>query len=165
MGRRSGAPGTGTSLLVIERLATIRAIATIVATIVVAIALVARRGGPDRRVASGTMGRRVLAEAARAQAAPTVVRFSSRRARPLGPRGGADEQLLLGDDGGRAVVAASPNMAGRPVPSCDWRPVHPARCRSPHSTLDESRRGGRRRADVDGLRIVLVGQSVYGRRP
>jgi signal transduction histidine kinase len=98
--------------LVIKRLATIRAITTAVATIVVAIALVL---GAAALIAAlrRTMVDEV-AEAARAQASDVVRQLEAGKP-PILEVAGTDEQLIQVMTPTGAVVSASPNMAGRPA--------------------------------------------------
>jgi signal transduction histidine kinase len=97
---------------VIKRLATIRAITTAVATIVVAIALVVGAAGLIAAL-RGTMVDEV-AEAAQAQAGDVVSQLEAGRP-PVLEVAGADEQLIQVMTPAGAVIASSPNMAGRPA--------------------------------------------------
>lgn len=94
----------------LNRLASIRAITATVATIVVAIALVIGAAGLIT-VLRGTMVDEVT-EAARAQASDVVRQLEAGRP-PALQVAGADEQLIQVMTPAGAVVASSPNMAGR----------------------------------------------------
>ena len=96
----------------IKRLATIRAITTAVATIVVAIALVVGAAGLIAALRRTMVDE--VAEAARAQASDVVRQLEAGRP-PVLEVAGADEQLIQVMTPAGAVVAASPNMAGRPA--------------------------------------------------
>jgi signal transduction histidine kinase len=105
-------PGTGWSPLVIERLATIRAITTTVATTVVAIALVIGAAGLIAALRRTMVDE--VAEAARAQGSDVVRELEAGRPLIL-EVAGADEQLIQVMTPAGAVVASSLNMAGRPA--------------------------------------------------
>ena len=96
----------------IKRLATIRAITTAVATIVVAIALVVGAASAT----SSTIVRRnaAISPAARAQASEVVRQLEAGRPLVL-EVAGADEQLIQVMTPAGAVVASSLNMEGRPA--------------------------------------------------
>ena len=98
--------------LVIKRLATIRAITTAVATIVVAIALVVGAAGLIAALRRTMVDE--VAEAARAQASDVVRELEAGRP-PVLEVAGADEQLIQVMTPAGVVVSASPNMAGRPA--------------------------------------------------
>jgi len=141
--------------LVIRRLATIRAITTAVATIVVAIALVF---GAAALIAAlrRTMVDEV-AEAARAQASDVVRQLEAGQP-PLLEVAGADEQLIQVMTPAGAVVSASPNMAGRPAvvrlaPGQSTQVVTPL-------DDDEFVAVAEGAQTPDGLRIVLVARAL-----
>lgn len=98
--------------LVIRRLATIRAITTAVATIVVAIALVLGAAGLIAALRRTMVDE--VAETARAQAGDVVRQLEAGRP-PILEVAGADEQLIQVMTPAGAVVSASPNMVGRPA--------------------------------------------------
>jgi len=97
---------------VIRRLATIRAITTAVATIVVAIALVLGAAGLIAALRRTMVDE--VAETARAQAGDVVRQLEAGRP-PILEVAGADEQLIQVMTPAGAVVSASPNMVGRPA--------------------------------------------------
>jgi len=97
---------------VIKRLATIRAITTAVATIVVAIALVVGAAGLIAALRRTMVDE--MAEAARAQASEVVRQLEAGRP-PVLEVAGADEQLIQVMTPAGAVVASSLNMEGRPA--------------------------------------------------
>jgi signal transduction histidine kinase len=97
---------------VIRRLASIRAITTAVATIVVAVALVA--GAAGLIVALQRTMIDEVAEAGRAQAGDVVRQLEAGRT-PVLDVAGRDEQLIQVITPAGAVVASSPNVAGLPV--------------------------------------------------
>ena len=96
----------------IKRLATIRAITTAVATIVVAIALVVGAAGLIAALRRTMVDE--VAEAARAQASEVVRQLEAGRP-PVLEVAGADEQLIQVMTPAGAVVASSLNMEGRPA--------------------------------------------------
>ena len=96
----------------IKRLATIRAITTAVATIVVAIALVVGAAGLIAALRRTMVDE--VAEAARAQASEVVRQLEAGRPLVL-EVAGADEQLIQVMTPAGAVVASSLNMEGRPA--------------------------------------------------
>ena len=96
----------------IKRLATIRAITTAVATIVVAIALVVGAAGLIAALRRTMVDE--VAEAARAQASDVVRQLEAGRP-PVLEVAGADEQLIQVMTPAGAVVASSLNMEGRPA--------------------------------------------------
>jgi signal transduction histidine kinase len=98
--------------LVIRRLATIRAITTAVATIVVAVALTVGAIGLIA-AARSTMVNEVT-ESAQKQAAEVVGQLESGRP-PVLEVAGSDEQLVQVMTPAGAVVAFSPNVAGEPA--------------------------------------------------
>jgi hypothetical protein len=97
---------------VIKRLATIRAITTAVATIVVAIAFTVGAIGLIA-AARSTMVNDVT-ESAQKQAAEVVGQLKSRRP-PVLEVAASDEQLVQVMAPAGAVVASSPNIAGEPA--------------------------------------------------
>jgi signal transduction histidine kinase len=97
---------------VIKRLATIRAITTAVATIVVAIALVVGAAGLIAALRRTMVDE--VAEAARAQASDVVRQLEAGQP-PVLEVAGADEQLIQVMTPAGAVVASSLNMEGRPA--------------------------------------------------
>ena len=139
----------------IERLATIRAITTIVATIVVAIALVVGAAGLIAALRRTMVDE--LAEAARAQAADVVRQLEAGRP-PVLEVGGADEQLIQVLTAAGAVVAASPNMAGRPA-VVRLAPGQSARVVTPLDD-DEFVAVAEGAQTSDGPRIVLVARAL-----
>ena len=96
----------------IKRLATIRAITTAVATIVVAIALVVGAAGLIAALRRTMVDE--VAEAARAQASDVVRQLEAGRP-PVLEVAGADEQLIQVMTPAGAVVASSLNVEGRPA--------------------------------------------------
>ena len=98
--------------LVIKRLATIRAITTAVATIVVAIALTVGAIGLIA-AARSTMVKEET-ESAQKQAAEVVGQLESGRP-PVLEVAGSDEQLVQVMTPAGAVVASSPSVAGEPA--------------------------------------------------
>ena len=139
----------------IRRLATIRAITTAVATIVVAIALVF---GAAALIAAlrRTMVDEV-AEAARAQASDVVRQLEAGQP-PLLEVAGADEQLIQVMTPAGAVVSASPNMAGRPAVAR----LAPGQSTQVVTPLDDDEfvavaEGAQ---TPDGLRIVLAARAL-----
>ena len=139
----------------IERLATIRAITTIVATIVVAIALVVGAAGLIAALRRTMVDE--LAEAARAQAADVVGQLEAGRP-PVLEVAGADEQLIQVMTPAGAVVAASPNMAGRPA-VVRLAPGQSARVVTPLDD-DEFVAVAEGAQTSDGPRIVLVARAL-----
>jgi signal transduction histidine kinase len=140
---------------VIERLATIRAIATTVATIVVAIALVMGAAGLITALRRTMVDE--VAEAARAQASDVVRELEAGRS-PVLEVAGADEQLIQVMTPAGAVVASSPNMAGRPA-AVRLAPGQSAQVVTP---LDDDKfvavaEGAQ---TSEGLRIVLVARAL-----
>ena len=139
----------------IDRLATIRAITTIVATIVVAIALVVGAAGLIAALRRTMVDE--LAEAARAQAADVVRQLEAGRP-PVLEVAGADEQLIQVMTAAGAVVAASPNMAGRPA-VVRLAPGQSARVVTPLDD-DEFVAVAEGAQTSDGPRIVLVARAL-----
>jgi signal transduction histidine kinase len=97
---------------VIKRFATIRAITTAVATIVVAVALVAGAAGLIIALRRTMIDE--VAEAGRAQASDVVRQLEAGR-EPILEVAGSDEQLIQVITPAGAVVASSPNVAGLPA--------------------------------------------------
>ena len=139
----------------IKRLATIRAITTVVATIVVAIALVVGAAGLIAALRRTMVDE--LAEAARAQAADVVGQLEAGRP-PVLEVAGADEQLIQVMTPAGAVVAASPNMAGRPA-VVRLAPGQSARVVTPLDD-DEFVAVAEGAQTSDGPRIVLVARAL-----
>ena len=139
----------------IERLATIRAITTIVATIVVAIALVVGAAGLIAALRRTMVDE--LTEAARAQAADVVGQLEAGRP-PVLEVAGADEQLIQVMTPAGAVVASSPNMAGRPA-VVRLAPGQSARVVTPLDD-DEFVAVAEGAQTSDGPRIVLVARAL-----
>jgi len=140
---------------VIKRLATIRAITTAVATIVVSIALVIGAAGLIAALRRAMVDE--VAEAARAQASDVVRELEAGRP-PVLQVAGADEQLIQVMTPAGAVVASSPNMAGRPA-VVRLAPGQSAQVVTP---LDDDQfvavaEGAQ---TSDGLRIVLVARAL-----
>jgi signal transduction histidine kinase len=140
---------------VIERLATIRAITTAVATIVVAIALVIGAAGLIAALRRTMVDE--VAEAARAQASDVVRQLEVGRP-PILEVAGSDEQLIQVMTPAGAVVASSPNMAGR---SAVVR-LAPGQSAQVVTALDDDEfvavADGAQTSD--GLRIVLVARAL-----
>jgi signal transduction histidine kinase len=141
--------------LVIKRLATIRAITTAVATIVVAIALVVGAAGLIAALRRTMVDE--VAEAARAQASDVVRELEAGRP-PVLEVAGADEQLIQVMTPAGAVVSASPNMAGRPAVAR----LAPGQSAQVVTALDDDEfvavaEGAQ---TSDGLRIVLVARAL-----
>ncbi|MEN3317199.1 MAG: hypothetical protein V7643_600 [Mycobacterium sp.] len=138
-----------------KRLASIRAITTAVATIVVAIALVIGAAGLIAALRRTMVDE--VAEAARGQAADVVRRLEA-GSPPVLEVAGADEQLIQVMTPAGAVVASSPNMAGRPA-VVRLAPGQSAQVVTP---LDDDEfvavAGGAQ--TPDGLRIVLVARAL-----
>jgi signal transduction histidine kinase len=149
------APGIDWSLLVVKRLASIRAITTAVATTVVAIALVI---GAAALIAAlrRTMVDEV-AEAAQAQASDVVRRLEAGQP-PVLEVAGADEQLIQVMTPGGAVVSSSHNMVGRPA-VVRLAPDQSARVATPLDD-DEFIAVAQGAQTSDGLRIVLVARAL-----
>jgi signal transduction histidine kinase len=140
---------------VIKRLATIRAITTAVATIVVAIALVLGAAGLIAALRRTMVDE--VAEAARGQASDVVRQLEAGRS-PVLEVAGADEQLIQVMTPAGAVVSASPNMAGRPavvrlVPGQSAQVVTPL-------DDDEFVAVAEGAQTPDGQRIVLVARAL-----
>ena len=139
----------------IERLATIRAITTVVATIVVTIALVVGAAGLIAALRRTMVDE--LTEAAQAQAADVVGQLEAGRP-PVLEVAGADEQLIQVMTPAGAVVAASPNMAGRPA-VVRLAPGQSARVVTPLDD-DEFVAVAEGAQTSDGPRIVLVARAL-----
>jgi signal transduction histidine kinase len=141
--------------LVIKRLATIRAITTAVATIVVAIALTVGAIGLIA-AARSTMVKEET-ESAQKQAAEVVGQLESGR-RPVLEVAGSDEQLVQVMTPAGAVVASSPNIAGEPAvarlaPGQSARVITPLD-NDPFVAVAESAQ------TADGQRIVVVARAL-----
>ena len=139
----------------IKRLATIRAITTAVATIVVAIALVVGAAGLIAALRRTMVDE--VAEAARAQASDVVRQLEAGRP-PVLEVAGADEQLIQVMTPAGAVVASSPNMAGRPA-VVRLAPGQSAKVVTPLDD-DEFVAVAEGAQTSDGLRIVLVARAL-----
>jgi signal transduction histidine kinase len=140
---------------VIKRLATIRAITTAVATIVVAIALTVGAIGLIA-AARSTMVKEET-ESAQKQAAEVVGQLESGR-RPVLEVAGSDEQLVQVMTPAGAVVASSPNIAGEPAvarlaPGQSARVITPLD-NDPFVAVAESAQ------TADGQRIVVVARAL-----
>ena len=139
----------------INRLATIRAITTVAATIVVTIALVVGAAGLIAALRRTMVDE--LTEAAQAQAADVVGQLEAGRP-PVLEVAGADEQLIQVMTPAGAVVAASPNMAGRPA-VVRLAPGQSARVVTPLDD-DEFVAVAEGAQTSDGPRIVLVARAL-----
>ena len=139
----------------INRLATIRAITTVAATIVVTIALVVGAAGLIAALRRTMVDE--LTEAARAQAADVVGQLEAGRP-PVLDVAGADEQLIQVMTPAGAVVAASPNMTGRPA-VVRLAPGQSARVVTPLDD-DEFVAVAEGAQTSDGPRIVLVARAL-----
>jgi signal transduction histidine kinase len=140
---------------VIKRLATIRAITTAVATIVVAVALTVGAIGLIA-AARSTMVNEVT-ESAQRQAAEVVGQLESGRP-PALEVAGSDEQLVQVMTPAGAVVASSPNIAGEPAvarlaPGQSARVITPLD-NDPFVAVAESAQ------TADGQRIVVVARAL-----
>jgi signal transduction histidine kinase len=140
---------------VIKRLATIRAITTAVATVVVAIALVIGAAGLIAALRRTMVDE--VAEAARAQATDVVRQLEAGRP-PVLEVAGADEQLIQVMTPAGAVVFASPNMVGRPA-VMRLAPGQSAQIITPLDD-DEFVAVAEGAQTSDGLRIVLVARAL-----
>jgi signal transduction histidine kinase len=140
---------------VTKRLATIRAITTAVATIVVAVALVVGAAGLIAALRRTMIDE--VAEAARAQASDVVSQLEAGRP-PILEVAGADEQLIQVMTPAGAVVASSPNMAGRPAVT-RLTPGQSAQVVTPLDD-DEFVAVANGAQTSDGLRIVLVARAL-----
>jgi signal transduction histidine kinase len=140
---------------VINRLVTIRAITTTVATIVVAIALVIGAAGLITALRRTMVDE--VAEAARAQASDVVRQLEAGRP-PVLEVAGADEQLIQVMTPAGAVVASSPNMAGRPA-VVRLAPGQSAQVVTPLDD-DEFVAVAEGAQTSDGLRVVLVARAL-----
>jgi len=147
--------GTGWSLLVTNRLATIRARTTAVATIVVAIALVVGSTGLVAALRRTMVDE--VAEAARAQAADVVRQLEAGRP-PVLEVAGADEQVIQLMTPAGAVVSSSPNMMGRPAVA-RLTPGQSAQVVTPLDD-DEFVAVAEGAQTPDGLRIVVVARAL-----
>ena len=141
--------------LVIKRLATIRAITTAVATIVVAIALTVGAIGLIA-AARSTMVKEET-ESAQKQAAEVVGQLESGRP-PVLEVAGSDEQLVQVMTPAGAVVASSSNIAGEPAvarlaPGQSARVITPLD-NDPFVAVAESAQ------TADGQRIVVVARAL-----
>jgi signal transduction histidine kinase len=139
----------------IKRLTTIRAITTAVATIVVAVALVV--GAAGLIVALRRTMIDEVAEAARAQAGDVARELEAGRPPSL-EVAGADEQLIQVTTPAGAVIASSPNMAGRPA-VVRLEPGQSAEVVTPLDD-DEFVAVAEDAQTSDGPRIVLVARAL-----
>ncbi len=139
----------------IRRLATIRAITTAVATIVVAIALAIGAAALITALRRTMVDE--LAEAARAQAGDVVRQLEAGQP-PVLEVAGADEQLIQVMTPAGAVVSASPNMAGRPA-VVRLAPGQSAQVVTPLDD-DEFVAVAEGAQTSDGLRIVIVARAL-----
>ena len=139
----------------IKRLATIRAITTAVATIVVAIALVVGAAGLIAALRRTMVDE--VAEAARAQASDVVRQLEAVRP-PVLEVAGADEQLIQVMTPAGAVVASSLNVEGRPA-VVRLAPGQSANVVTPLDD-DEFVAVAEGAQTSDGLRIVLVARAL-----
>jgi signal transduction histidine kinase len=140
---------------VIRRLATIRAITTAVATIIVAVALTVGAIGLIA-AARSTMVNEVT-ESAQKQAAEVVGQLESGRP-PVLEVAGSDEQLVQVTTPAGAVVASSPNIGGEPAvarlaPGQSARVITPLD-NDPFVAVAESAQ------TADGQRIVVVARAL-----
>jgi signal transduction histidine kinase len=140
---------------VIRRIATIRTITTSVATIVVAVALVIGAAALIAALRSTMVDEE--AAAARAQASEVVDQLEAGRP-PILEVAVEDEQLIQVTTPAGAVVASSPNMAGR-VAVARLEPGQSARVVTPLDD-DEFVVVAEGAQTADGLRIVLVGRAL-----
>jgi signal transduction histidine kinase len=140
---------------VLKRLATIRAITTAVATVVVAIALVV--GAAGLIVALRRTMIDEVAEAGRAQAGDVVRELEEGRP-PILEVPGSDEQLIQVITPAGAVVASSPNVAGRPA-VVRLAPGQSAQVITPLDD-DEFVAVAEGAQTSDGLRIVVVARAL-----
>jgi signal transduction histidine kinase len=140
---------------VLKRLATIRAITTAVATVVVAIALVV--GAAGLIVALRRTMIDEVAEAGRAQAGDVVRELEEGRP-PILEVAGSDEQLIQVITPAGAVVASSPNVAGRPA-VVRLAPGQSAQVITPLDD-DEFVAVAEGAQTSDGLRIVVVARAL-----
>jgi signal transduction histidine kinase len=140
---------------VLKRLATIRAITTAVATIVVAIALVVGAAGLIASVRRTMVDE--VAEAARAQATDVVRQLETGRP-PVLEVAGADEQLIQVMTSAGTIIAASPNMTGKPA-VVRLAPGESAQVVTPLDD-DEFVAVAEGAQTSDGLRIVVVARAL-----
>jgi signal transduction histidine kinase len=140
---------------VIKRLATIRAITTAVATIIVAIALVVGAAGLIAALRRTMVDE--VAEAARAQASDVVRQLEAGRP-PVLEVAGADEQLIQVMTPAGAVVASSLNVEGRPA-VVRLAPGQSANVVTPLDD-DEFVAVAEGAQTSDGRRIVLVARAL-----
>jgi len=140
---------------VIRRLVSIRAVTTAVATIVVAIALAVGAAGLIAALRATMVDE--VAEAARGQAGDVVRQLEADQP-PVLEVAGADEQLIQVMTPAGAVVAASPNMAGRSAVA-RLEPGASARVVTPLDD-DEFVAVAEGAQTADGPRIVLVARAL-----
>jgi signal transduction histidine kinase len=140
---------------VIKRLGTIRAITTAVATLIVAIALVAGAAALITALRHTLIDE--VAEVGRAQAADVVRQLEAGRP-PILEVAGSDEQLIQVITPAGAVVASSPNVAGMPAVVR----LEPGKSTQIVTPLDDDEfvavaEGAQ---TSDGLRIVVVARAL-----
>jgi signal transduction histidine kinase len=140
---------------VTRRLSTIRAITTAVATIIVAIALVVGAAGLITALRHTLLDD--VTEAGRAQASDVVSQLEAGRP-PILEVAGSDEQLIQVLTPAGAVVASSPNVAGRPAVA-RLAPGESAQVLTPLDT-DEFVAVAEGAQTADGPRIVLVARAL-----
>jgi HAMP domain-containing protein len=140
---------------VTSRLSTIRAITTAVATIIVAIALVVGVAGLITALRHTLLDD--VAEAGRAQASDVVSQLEAGRP-PILEVAGSDEQLIQVLTPAGAVVASSPNVAGRPAVARS-APGESAQVLAPLDT-DEFVAVAEGAQIADGPRIVVVARAL-----
>jgi signal transduction histidine kinase len=140
---------------VIRRLGTIRAVATAVATIIVAIALVVGAAALIMALRHTLIDE--VAEAGRAQATDVVRQLEGGRP-PILEVAGSDEQLIQVITPAGAVVASSPNVAGAPA-VVRLAPGQSARVVTPLDD-DEFVVVAEGAQTSDGLRIVIVARAL-----
>ena len=138
-----------------RRLSTIRAITTAVATIIVAIALVVGAAGLITALRHTLLDD--VAEAGRAQASDVVSQLEAGRP-PILEVAGSDEQLIQVLTPAGAVVASSPNVAGRPAVA-RLAPGESAQVLTPLDT-DEFVAVAEGAQIADGPRIVVVARAL-----
>jgi signal transduction histidine kinase len=140
---------------VTRRLSTIRAITTAVATIIVALALVVGAAGLITALRHTLLDD--VAEAGRAQATDIVSQLEAGRP-PILEVAGSDEQLIQLLTPAGAVVASSPNVAGRPAVA-RLAPGESAQVLTPLDT-DEFVAVAEGAQTADGPRIVVVARAL-----
>lgn len=139
----------------LRRLATIRVVTTAVATVVVAIALVVGATALIAALRQTLVGE--VAEASRAQALDVVRELEAGRP-PMLEVAGSDEQLIQVMTPAGAVVASSPNVAGRPAVA-RLQPGQSAQVVTPLDD-DDFVAVAEGAQTADGLRIVVVARAL-----